>query len=100
MPRYNGSSAGDISVMVKKLRSTFDLMWCKFCDYQAQSGKECPVMLRATGCKDCNWRGCGKCDRPEFAHLEAEPQDQGSTRQSLKRKRQTPPNFTALLQQN
>lgn len=74
--------------MVKKLRSNFDLMWCKFCDFQAQSGKDCPLSLRATGCKECTWKGCNACDRPEFAHLEAVPGlENGGERQSLKRKR-------------
>jgi hypothetical protein len=73
--------------MVKKLRSTFDLMWCKFCDYQAQSGKECPLTLRAEGCKECTWKGCGHCDRPEYAHLEAAPETSPGGRAAPKRKR-------------
>ena len=95
--------------MVKKLRSCFDHMWCKFCDCQGSAMKvspirslgpihmtpepahseflqEYPVALRAKGCDACKWRGCSACDRPELGSVAKEDEE---ARVSLKRKRET-----------
>jgi len=94
--KYNGTSGGDICLMAKKLRSTFDHMWCKFYDFLARPGKlgvqgEYPLALRAKGCASCNWRGCCKCDTPDSLSSTTPQPGATSAARGIKRRRSVSP---------